>query len=277
MSDKMINSVSSHQRRRATLPGSCLWATLLLSISIASTGGNLGVRAAETVPNELKQVIEQIDSNASQQNLQGVLSFYDRQFESEDGLTHSSLAEVLSGFWQEYSQIRYSTNIESWEQEGNAWIAETVTTIQGKKMMMGRSMDMQSEIRSRQRLENQKLVSQEILSERTILTAGENPPTVDFQLPEQVLIGQRFTLDAIVQEPLGNNVLLGAVLEEPVSADNYLESESIDLELLSAGGLFKLGTAPVIPEPRWISAVLVRGDGITMITQRLRVVKSMQN
>ncbi len=273
----MINSVSSHQRRRATLPGSRLWATLLLSISIASTGGNLGVRAAETVPNELKQVIEQIDSNASQQNLQGVLSFYDRQFESEDGLTHSSLAEVLSGFWQEYSQIRYSTNIESWEQEGNAWIAETVTTIQGKKMMMGRSMDMQSEIRSRQRLENQKLVSQEILSERTILTAGENPPTVDFQLPEQVLIGQRFTLDAIVQEPLGNNVLLGAVLEEPVSADNYLESESIDLELLSAGGLFKLGTAPVIPEPRWISAVLVRGDGITMITQRLRVVKSMQN
>ncbi|MBP0015661.1 MAG: nuclear transport factor 2 family protein [Roseofilum sp. SID2] len=277
MSHKMINSVSSHQRRRATLPGSRLWATLLLSISIASTGGNLGVRAAETVPNELKQVIEQIDSNASQQNLQGVLSFYDRQFESEDGLTHSSLAEVLSGFWQEYSQIRYSTNIESWEQEGNAWIAETVTTIQGKKMMMGRSMDMQSEIRSRQRLENQKLVSQEILSERTILTAGDNPPTVDFQLPEQVLIGQRFTLDAIVQEPLGNNVLLGAVLEEPVSADNYLESESIDLELLSAGGLFKLGTAPVIPEPRWISAVLVRGDGITMITQRLRVVKSIQN
>jgi hypothetical protein len=100
---------------------------------------------------------------------------------------------------------------------------------------------------------------------------------VNFQLPEQVLIGQRFSLDAIVQEPLGNDVLLGAVLEEPINIQSYLESESIDLELLSAGGLFKLGTAPVIPEPRWISAVLIRGDGITMITQRLRVVKSMNN
>ncbi|MDJ1178925.1 nuclear transport factor 2 family protein [Roseofilum sp. BLCC_M91] len=273
----MMNSISSHQRQWARLPGSRLWATLLLSVSIAWTGGNLGVRAAETAPNELKQVIEQIDNNASQQNLEGVLAFYDRQFESEDGLTRSSLAEVLAGFWQDYSQIRYSTEIESWEHEGNGWIAETVTTIQGQKRMMGRSMQMRSQIRSRQRLENQKLVSQEILSERTILTAGDNPPTVDFQLPEQVLIGQRFTLDAIVQEPLGNDVLLGAVLEEPVHVNHYLESKSIDLELLSAGGLFKLGTAPILPEPRWISAVLIRGDGITMITQRLRVVSSIQN
>jgi len=275
MSENMINTISSHQRQGTRLPGSRLWATLLLSVSIAWTG--VEVQAAETVPNELKQVIEQIDTNASQQNLEGVLSFYDRQFKSEDGLTRSSLAEVLAGFWQEYSQIRYSTEVESWQQEGNAWIAETVTTIQGQKMMMGRSMQMRSQIRSRQRLENQKLVSQEILSERTILTAGDNPPTVDFQLPEQVLIGQRFTLDAIVQEPLGNDVLLGAVLEEPVHVNHYLESESIDLELLSAGGLFKLGTAPVIPEPRWISAVLIRGDGITMITQRLRVVSSIRN
>ncbi|MDJ1171425.1 nuclear transport factor 2 family protein [Roseofilum sp. BLCC_M154] len=275
MSKNMINTISSHQRRWATLPGSRLWATLLLSLSIVTTG--VGVQAAETVPNELKQVIEQIDSNASQQNLEGVLAFYDRQFKSDDGLTRSSLAEVLAGFWQDYSQIRYSTEIESWKQEGNAWIAETVTKIQGQKMMMGRSMDMRSEIRSRQRLENQKLVQQEILSERTILTSGNNPPTVDFLLPEQVLIGQRFSVDAIVQEPLGNDVLLGAVLEEPINVDNYLESESIDLELLSAGGLFKLGTAPVIPEPRWISAVLIRGDGITMITQRLRVVKSINN
>lgn len=275
MSKNMINTISSHQRRWARLPGSRLWATLLLSLSIVTTG--VGVQAAETVPNELKQVIEQIDTNASQQNLEGVLSFYDRQFKSDDGLTRSSLAEVLAGFWQDYSQIRYSTEIESWKQEGNAWIAETVTKIQGQKMMMGRSMDMRSEIRSRQRLQNQKLVQQEILSERTILTSGNNPPTVDFLLPEQVLIGQRFSVDAIVQEPLGNDVLLGAVLEEPINVENYLESESIDLELLSAGGLFKLGTAPVIPEPRWISAVLIRGDGITMITQRLRVVKSINN
>jgi len=277
MSDTMIDSISTHQKRGATLPGSRLWATLLLSVSIAWSGPSLGVRAAETVPNELEQVIEQIDSNASQQNLEGVLDFYDAEFESEDGLTRSTLAEVLTGFWQEYSQLRYSTEIQSWEQDGNGWIAETVTTIQGQKMMMGRSMQMRSQIRSRQRLENQKLVSQEILSERTILTSGDNPPTVDFQLPEQVLIGQQFTLDAIVQEPLGNDVLLGAVLEEPVNVENYLESESIDLELLSAGGLFKLGTAPAIAEPRWISAVLIRGDGITMITQRLRVVSSIRN
>jgi hypothetical protein len=124
---------------------------------------------------------------------------------------------------------------------------------------------------SRQRFENQKIVQQEILSERTQMTAGENPPTIDVNLPQQVGVGQSFDFDASVREPLGDRLLLGAALEEPISTTGYLNPTPVNLEPLSAGGIFKVGQAPITPESRWISAVIIRDDGITTVTQRLQV------
>ena len=47
----------------------------------------------------------------------------------------------------------------------------------------------------------------------------------------------------------------------------------MNLEFLNAGGLFKIGRAPSTPGPQWISAVIRRGEDMTIITQRLQVVK----
>ncbi|NEO47624.1 MAG: nuclear transport factor 2 family protein, partial [Moorea sp. SIO4A3] len=100
-----------------------------------------------------------------------------------------------------------------------------------------------------------------------------NPPNVTVKLPEQVRIGQRFNFDAIVTEPLGDDLLLGVAIEESVSPQRYTNPTDIDLESLTAGGIFKVGRAPLLPEDRWISAILIRGDGMIMITRRLHVVE----
>jgi hypothetical protein len=91
-------------------------------------------------------------------------------------------------------------------------------------------------------------------------------------LPEQVTIGRSYSFDAIVQEPLGDRLLLGAALEEPITPAGYINPAPLDLELLSSGGLFKTGRAPLRPENRWVSAVVIRDDGTTAVTQRMRVV-----
>ncbi len=46
----------------------------------------------------------------------------------------------------------------------------------------------------------------------------------------------------------------------------------MDLQLLTSGGVFKEGQAPSLPGSQWISAVILRGNGMTMVTQRLQVV-----
>jgi hypothetical protein len=78
------------------------------------------------------------------------------------------------------------------------------------------------------------------------MTTGAKPPTVNMKLPEQVRVGQSYNLDAVVQEPLGDDLMLGAAVEEPVKAERFVKPAPVDLELLSSGGIFKVGRAPFL-------------------------------
>ena len=86
-------------------------------------------------------------------------------------------------------------------------------------------------------------------------------------------MGQQFDFDVIAKEPLKDNLLAGAAFVETAEASRYLKPSDFELELLTAGGLFKRMKAGDKPESNWVSAILIRGDGITLITQRIRVEK----
>lgn len=224
-------------------------------------------------PAELTQLLSEIDTAANRRDVQAVMQFYSQNFTHSDGWNRQSLEKALTQLWGRYADLKYRTEIKSWKAEGSAFVAETITTITGTQKLEGREMALKSTIRSQQRFEGQKIVNQEILAEQTKLTSGKNPPTTQINLPEQVKVGQEYNFDAIVQEPLGNDILLGTVVEETVAEQSFLTPPSFELELLNSGGVFKVGKAPANPENRWLSAVLMRQGGITMITQRLRVVK----
>lgn len=230
----------------------------------------------ETAPTELKNVLAQIDTAANNRKLRDVLDFYSPNFTHSDGLTSQTLEQSLGQLWQRYPNLKYQTELVSWKAEGNGIVAETITRLTGTQKVGDRTFNLSSELRAQQRLEGQKIVRQTILGERSEITSGDKPPTVQLTLPDQVKAGQEFTFDAIVQEPLGEDLLLGAALEEPIKPSGYLNPTTVDLEPLSAGGIFKLGRAPAQPDNRWISAVVVRHNGMTMVTQRLQVVDRNQ-
>lgn len=223
-------------------------------------------------PPELTEALSKIDAAASQGNLQAVMGFYSPAFTNSDGLTHDMLQQALTKLWERYPHLTYKTQLNSWKADGNAIVAETTTTIAGRNIVDGRTVNLTATITSRQQFEAQKIVKQEILAEQSQLTSGQKPPIVKVDLPDKVSSGQSFDFDAIVTEPLGDRLLLGAAMDEPVAASSYVNSTPINLELLSAGGLFKVGSAPATPGNRWVSAIIVRDDGITAITQRLAVV-----
>jgi hypothetical protein len=258
-----VNRRGLLQRRwQAILAG----LTLGLVISWTSNG------AAQTpAPPELTTTLDQIDAAATEGNIEAVMRFYSPEFTSSDGLTYDTLETMLGELWQRYPNLSYETQLDSWEQQGDSVSVVTTTTITGTYPDERRDLNLSSTITSRQRFEDNKIVAQEILTERSELKAGEKPPTVTFNLPEQVAPGQEFDFDAIVTEPLGNRLLLGSAIEEAVEVENYLNPAPIELELLASGGLFKVGRAPTAPGDRWVSAIIVRYDGITAVTQRLRI------
>lgn len=226
---------------------------------------------SQNAPAQLKTLLTQIDAAANRRNIKGVMNFYSPRFVHGDGLNRSSMEQAVTSLWKNYPTLRYSTKLESWKTQGNSIIADTVTNIVGLPSANNK-LGMNATIKSRQRIVNGKIVRQDILSERTQLSSGVNPPKVDINLPDKLKAGQRYYFDAIVNEPLGDSFLLGAALNEAVQPGKYLKPTPVNLELLAAGGIFKVGRAPTTPGNQWISAVLVRGNGMTMITQRVPVV-----
>ncbi len=228
--------------------------------------------APSPAPVELTRAIARFDQAASNRNARAALRLFSRDFQHSDGLTYDTLEQVLTQFWGQYSTLSYQTALNSWRRDGEAIVAETTTTITGMQQAGGRDFSLNATISSRQRYENNRIVSQEILSESSEVRSGDRPPTVQVTLPEQVTIGQAFDFDMIVQEPLGDRLLLGTAVEEPIQPANYLNAAALNLELLSAGGLFKVGRAPALADDRWITGIIVREDGMIQLTRRLRVV-----
>jgi hypothetical protein len=233
--------------------------------TIAQTGAN--------APAPLTKLLTEIDAAANRRNVKAVMAFYSPSFTHSDGLNSQSMEKALTQLWDRYPSLNYRTEIKSWTTEGSAIVAETVTTIAGTQKKDGRESSLKATIRSQQHFEGEKIVKQEILAEQTQLSSGENPPTIEVNLPEQVKVGEEYHFDAIVREPIGDDILIGTVLEEPITEKTFFNPSEVELELLNAGGIFKVGKAPATPENRWVSAVLMRQGGIAMVSVRLRVVK----
>jgi len=231
--------------------------------------------APRPIPKELSDTVAALDRAASQQQLDHVLSFYSDNFSHSDGLTREQLRQHLQELWERYPQLQYSSRIVKLNVSGDRYTAETVTEITGKDSNRETPSQLTAKVISRQVYQRNgnsfRMISQEVISERSSLLTGAKPPQVNLRLPEIIGVGRQFALDAIVTEPLGFSMLLGGVIDEPVNPKNYLQLNSIRLQPLRAGGLFRVGQAPFSPGDRWISVVLMREDGMTVTTQRLRV------
>lgn len=254
------------------------WSVVLLTIGLtAGWAKNADAESPATAPPQLKDTLTQIDAAANRRDVNSVIQFYSANFKHSDGLTREAMAQALTQLWKRYPQITYRTELKDWKAEGNSIIAETVTNITGTSASEGTTGKLESIMRSRQRFDNQKIVQQDILAERTQISSGAKPPTIQINLPEQVGVGQPYNFDVIVTEPLGDDLLLGTALEEPIKPERYNKPAKLKLELLPAGGVFKLGKAPATKDNRWLSAVLIRGSGMIMVTQRLQVVDRPTN
>ncbi|AKG22627.1 hypothetical protein [Calothrix sp. 336/3] len=268
----MPNIILALLRRQSRFPGKRWLVLFILTIGLATGWRCAQASTSQNAPIEVKNLLTQIDAAANRGDIKAVLGFYSPNFKHGDGLNRQNMEQALTSLWKRYPKLKYTTQLQSWKAQGNTTVIDTVTKITGVPSANNGNTNFNATIKSRQQITGAKIVRQDILTERTEISSGK-VPQLDFQLPQQVKTGQQYSLDAIVQEPLGDDFLLGAALEEPIQPSKYLNPTPVNLELLSSGGLFKVGRAPNNPGSQWISAVIMRGDGMIMITQRMQVVK----
>jgi hypothetical protein len=274
-------------RMRNLLSAACGGAALCLTISTAQPRlwaaeppAQVPVQApvqpsgsVQAAPPAILTLLQEMDAASSRKDLKGVLKFYSPTFTHSDGLNYTTLQPAVTAFWQSTKALQYATKVDSWQAQGDNYTLETTTTIKGVQAAAERDMNLTATIKSKTTVVNQKIVAQEILSEQTRLSLGEKPPAVQVNLPQQVNVAQTFNFDVVVTTPVGEDLLLGAAVEEPITPEQYLKRADVPLEPLAAGGLFKVGQAPSQPTREWISAVLIQEGGMTIVSQRLNVVK----
>jgi hypothetical protein len=262
-------------RFRLHLPSTKFCAQLAISLLVTAHGIlPASADSSATAPAALKTILTNIDTAANNRQLPTLLRYYSPNFNPGDGLTRATWQQSLGQFWQSYSNLKYTTTVASWKPDGKGYIAQTVTKITGTQQTNGRSQNLQATIESRQKIAGGQIVEQQIIHERTQVSSGSQPPTVDLTLPDKLQANAEYNLDAIVREPLGEDVLMGAVVEQPISADAYGKASDYKLELLTAGGLFKIARAPGKSGDYWFSTVFIRPTGMTTLTQRVRVIKA---
>ena len=135
-------------------------------------------------PEELREWVSKLDATAEAQRLKSFMKNFSKDFEHADGLDKRQLKQSVKSFWSKFEQMSYSTEIESWSQEGpGVYTTVTTTTITGQQNNFITPQKLSATIRSEQRLVNGKITSQTVLAEQSQITSGENPPTVRVNLP----------------------------------------------------------------------------------------------
>ncbi|MBL1209576.1 nuclear transport factor 2 family protein [Geminocystis sp. GBBB08] len=244
---------------------------IILSFSFVLSKDHHVFAQSNNIPKELLEVVTKIDLAANNQDLKLIEQNISPKFTTEDGLNYENFTSSLKNLWSKYKDLKYTTKIESWKQNQDQLVATTITNIQGSYDINGKKFTLNSEIKSEQYFLNNQLIKQKILTEKNEVTSGEKPPIATVNLPQKARPGQEFDFDVILQDPIGSYSVLGGVLENKIDSSLYLKPSTLELDTLSAGGIFKRVKLPMTPEDHWYSVILINTDGMRMITQRVNV------
>lgn len=241
-----------------------LFATLLFGATL--TPGRAQTPAAATA------VFQSLAEAATRQDSKAIASLYSPNFQPPDGLDRVGYDSAQQRFWKRFPGARYSIQVLNSQPSDGGLQVETLTKIEGQRQQGDRTFKLTAEIKSRWLLQAGRLQREEILSERTRLTSGSQPPELTVNAPATVLTGENFSFDAYVDGALNDDLLVGGVTDDPVELQRLLNPSAFRLQALTAGGVYKQARAPQRPGNFWISALVVRRDGLTVVSERLRVV-----
>ena len=237
------------------------------------------VAQATDVPAALQASLDAMIAAANGRDIEAVMSLYAPEFEHGDDLSLAEVQSAIESLWDRHPELDYSATVVDWEDGDEGLVAEIVTEITGTQAAVLGSFQLEGTTSVRNVYvaspvdpNTLLLQSQTILAESTTLTSGDMPPDAVLTIPETVSVGSVFDVEAVLEEPLGDRLLLGTALEEPINAETYLEAPPLPLETLQAGGIFRRADAPIRPGSEWISVMLVSDDGILIEGRRLNVV-----
>ncbi len=95
---------------------------------------------------------------------------------------------------------------------------------------------------------------------------------ISFQIPDKVLTGSKYDIDIILNKPLEEVIIAGAIKPHQV---NSLFEQEILLEPLASGGIFKMTRAPSKPGMQIWSGIIAHPNGMITFTKSIEIVDKL--
>ena len=106
----------------------------------------------------------------------------------------------------------------------------------------------------------------------TTIRDDNNQIDISFKIPDKVLTGSKYDIDIILNKPLGEVIIAGAI--KPHQINSFFEQEIL-LEPLASGGIFKMTRAPSKPGIQIWSGIIVHPKGMITFTKSIDIVDEM--
>ena len=95
---------------------------------------------------------------------------------------------------------------------------------------------------------------------------------ISFKIPDKVLTGSKYDIDIIINKPLEEVIIAGAI--KPHQVNSVFEQEIL-LEPLASGGIFKMTRAPSKPGIQIWSGIIAHPEGIITFTKSIDIVEKI--
>ena len=95
---------------------------------------------------------------------------------------------------------------------------------------------------------------------------------ISFKIPDKVLTGSKYDIDIVLNKPLEEVIIAGAI--KPHQVNSFFEQEIL-LEPLASGGIFKMTRAPSKPGMQIWSGIIAHPEGMITFTKSIDIVEKI--
>jgi len=141
--------------------------------------------------------------------------------------------------------------------------------VSGKKIVNGEIHILKSNFDYLFSIVNGKIDEGIIKNLFTTIRNDDRKIDVSFKIPNKVLTGSKYDIDIILNKPLEEVIIAGAI--KPHQVNSYFEQEIL-LEPLASGGIFKITRAPSKPGIQIWSGIIAHPEGMITFTKSINIV-----
>jgi len=141
--------------------------------------------------------------------------------------------------------------------------------VSGKKIINGEIHMLESDFDYLFSIVNEKIDKGIIKNLLTTIRNDNKKIDISFKIPDKVLTGSKYDIDIILNKPLEEVIIAGAI--KPHQVNSFFEQEIL-LEPLASGGIFKMTRAPSKPGIQIWSGIIAHPEGMITFTKSIDIV-----